>query len=93
LDFCMYVGFTEQQIQKEAFEFMRRRGANLPRKRDGEIPRNQNAVLPLGVRLWRDVAMGQGEKDNEPEMGVVYKVFVTFNVHAAIKEGVCYVNH
>ena len=49
----------------------------------------------LGVRLWREVAMGQGNKATEPEVGVMYKVFVTysFDVHAAIKEGVCYVNH
>jgi hypothetical protein len=46
---------------------------------------------PLGVRLWREVAMGQGEKDEPPKEDVVYKVFVTysFNVHTAIKEGVC----
>jgi hypothetical protein len=35
--------------------------------------------------------MGQGEKDEPPKEDVVYKVFVTysFNVHTAIKEGVC----
>jgi hypothetical protein len=39
--------------------------------------------------------MGQGEKDEPPKEDEVYKVFVTysFNVHTAIKEGVCYVNH
>jgi hypothetical protein len=37
--------------------------------------------------------MGRGETDKPPEEDVVYKVFVTysFNVHAAINEGVCYV--
>jgi hypothetical protein len=27
--------------------------------------------------------MGQGEKDKEPEMGVVYKVFVTYSFKRA----------
>jgi hypothetical protein len=44
-DFCLYVGFTKQRIPKEAFEFMGRHGANLPRKRDGEIPRNRPVLL------------------------------------------------
>ena len=48
----------------------------------------------LGVRLWREVAKGQGDKAREPKKDVAYKVFVTysFHVHAAIKKGVCYVN-
>jgi hypothetical protein len=45
LDFCLYVGFTKQQIAKEAFEFLGRRSANLPRKRDVELPRNRSVLL------------------------------------------------
>jgi hypothetical protein len=45
----------------------------------------------MGVRLWREVAKGQIEKDKTPEEGVMYKVFVTyrFGVHTAINEGEC----
>jgi hypothetical protein len=57
------------------------------------------SATPLGVRRLghlprRPRAKGQGDNDKEPKKGVVYKVFVThsFGVHAAIKEGVCYVN-
>jgi hypothetical protein len=48
----------------------------------------------LGVRLWREVAKGQTERDKPPEKDVAYRVFVTysFHVHSAIKEDVCYVN-
>jgi hypothetical protein len=48
----------------------------------------------LGVRLWREVAKGQTEKDKTPEEGVIYKVFVTysFHEHTAINEGECRVN-
>jgi hypothetical protein len=55
---------------------------------------NRLQCYPLSVRLWREVAKGQGEKAKKPKKGVVYKVFVTysFGVHAAIKEGVCYVD-
>jgi hypothetical protein len=28
---------------------------------------------PLGVRLWREVAKGQGEKDKPPQKDVMYK--------------------
>jgi hypothetical protein len=129
LDYAMYVGFTKQRIPKEAFAFMGRRGANRPRKRDEEIPRQRPVLLrgdrtlpkkkrhftakqcedelhmkyvqvhftelklnahlvedalqtrlqcyDLGVRLWREVPKGQGEKAKEPEKGVVYEVFVT----------------
>jgi hypothetical protein len=45
LEFSLNVGFTVQQIPKEAFPCMGRRGANLPRKRDGEIPRNRPMLL------------------------------------------------
>jgi hypothetical protein len=50
---------------------------------------------PLGVRLWQEVAKGQGEKDKPPKKDVVNKVFMTnsYHMHAAIKKGVCYVNH
>jgi hypothetical protein len=146
LDFCMYVGFTEQMIKDEAFEFMGRRGANRPKRKDGTTPLNRPVLLRgdkalpekkrhftakqcedelqmkhtmvyftelkinahmiedamqtrmqayrLGVRLWREVAKGQGEKDKTPEEGVAYKVFVTysFGVHTAINEGECRVN-
>jgi hypothetical protein len=46
---------------------------------------------PLGVRLWRHVAMGQGDKAAPPEEGVAHKVFVTysFGVHTAINERKC----
>jgi hypothetical protein len=49
---------------------------------------------PLGVRLWREVAKGQGDQHEPPEEGVAHKVFVTysFGVHAAINEGECRVN-
>ena len=49
LDFSLYVGFTEQQIQKEAFAFMGRRGANRPKKKNGEKP-PQRPVLLRGDR-------------------------------------------
>jgi hypothetical protein len=46
---------------------------------------------PLGVRLWRELAKGQGDQHEPPKKGVVYKVFVTyiFGVHTAINEGEC----
>jgi hypothetical protein len=142
LDFCMYVGFTEQQIPQEALSFLGRR-ANRPKKKDGKKPCNRPVLLrgdetlhekkrhftakqcedelqmkhtmvyftelklnahmvedalqtrlqcyPLGVRLWREVAKGQTEKDKTPEEGVAYKVFVTysFGMHTAINEGEC----
>jgi hypothetical protein len=46
---------------------------------------------PLGIRLWRQVAKGQGDKAAKPKKDVAHKVFVTysFGVHAAIKEGKC----
>jgi hypothetical protein len=46
---------------------------------------------PLGIRLWREVAKGQGDKAEKPKRGVAHKVFVTysFGVHAAIKEVKC----
>jgi hypothetical protein len=147
LDFCLYVGFIKQQIAKEAFAFLGRHGANLPRKRDGEITRQRPVLLrgdktlpekephfaanqcrdelhmkyvqvhfsdlKLNAHLVEDalqtklqcchwasgsggrLAKGQTERDKPPEKDVVYKVFATynFNVHAAINEGVCYVNH
>jgi hypothetical protein len=49
LDFCLYVGFTKQRILNEAFAFLGRRSANLPRKRDGQI-RRQRPVLLHGDR-------------------------------------------
>jgi hypothetical protein len=125
LDFCLYVGFTVQRIQNEAFAFMGRRSANLPvlLRGDKTLPEEKrhftamecqdelhmkcvqvnfselklNAHLvedalqtrmqcyPLGVRLWQEMAMGQGEKDKPPEENVAYKVFVTysFGLHAS----------
>jgi hypothetical protein len=140
------VGFTKQRIPKEAFAFLGRRGANQPKKKNGETRRNRPVLLRgdktlpekqrhftakqcedelqmkymmvfftelklnahlvedalqtrlqtynLGVRLWREVAKGQGDQHEPPKMGVVYKVFVTysFGVHTAINEGECRVN-
>jgi hypothetical protein len=45
VDLCMYVGVTAQRIQNEAFAFLGRHGANLPRKRDGEITRQRPVLL------------------------------------------------
>jgi hypothetical protein len=45
LDFSMYVGFTERRIVEEAFEFLGRRSANRPRKRDGKKPRQRPVLL------------------------------------------------
>jgi hypothetical protein len=46
---------------------------------------------PMGVRLWREVAKGQGDPHEPPKKGVAYKVFVTFSfgLHTAIIEGKC----
>ena len=46
---------------------------------------------PLGVRLWREVAKGHGEKAKPPEEDVVFVTY-SHHVHAATNEGVCYVS-
>jgi hypothetical protein len=146
LDNSMYVGYTKQMINDEAFAFLGRRGANRQKNKNGEQPLNRPMLLrgdkalpekkrhftagacrkelgfkfvqvyctdlklnahmiedamqtrlqsyPLGVRLWREVAKGQGDQHEPPKKGVAHKVFVTysFGVHAAINEGRCRVN-
>jgi hypothetical protein len=49
--------------------------------------------LPLGVRLWREIAMGQKDAGRLPKDGMAYKVFITysFEVQAAINDNKCIV--
>ena len=146
-DFSFYFGFTKQEIEKEAYAFLGRRGANKKRKRDGTFPLNRPVLLrgdltlpeerchftakeareelgmkcemvyvselcinsynvedalqrelnglPLGQKLWREIAKGQKEAHREPADDVAYKVFVTysFDIQTAITKGVCRENH
>jgi hypothetical protein len=75
---CVVVYFTELKLNAHLVE---------------DALHSRLMCYPLGVRLWREVAMGQGEKDESPKEDVVYKVSYSYHVHAAIKKGVCYVNH
>jgi hypothetical protein len=84
LDFCMYVGFTEQQIKKEAFGFMGRRGANQPRKRDGETPLNRPVLLRGDKTLpekQRHFTAKQCEDELQMKYVMVYFTELKLNAH------------
>jgi hypothetical protein len=87
LDFCMYVGFTVQQIQKEAFAFMGRHRANLPRKQKGEIPRKRPVLLRGDKTLTENkrhfTAM---ERQDELHMKYVQVYFSELKLNAHLVE-------
>jgi hypothetical protein len=54
----------------------------------------RSSTTTLGVRLWREVAKGQTERDKPAREGRGVQGFrdLSFHVHSAINQGVCYVN-
>ena len=49
--FSFYFGETKQRVTDEDLQWLGRRSANLPRKKDGKIPRNRPVLLRADTKL------------------------------------------
>jgi len=60
--FSFYFGETEQRVTDEDLQFLGRRSANLPRKKDGEIPRNRPVLLRGDTKLPENASTSRRRK-------------------------------